>query len=56
MKYFNSQALGWGLSRDFIKNRNVTRLFYGIFASERQIFDAANAGKLTAEERASGVG
>jgi hypothetical protein len=56
LKYFNSQALGWGLSRDFIKNRNVTRLFYGIFASEREIFDAANAGKLTAEERASGVG
>jgi hypothetical protein len=20
LKYFNSQALGWGLSRDFIKN------------------------------------
>jgi hypothetical protein len=56
LKYFNSQALGWGLSRDFIKNRTVTRLFHGIFASERQIFDEPNAGKLTANERASGVG
>src|SRR6266576_1073369 len=27
LKYFNSQALGWGLSRDFIKNRVVTGFF-----------------------------
>jgi len=50
LKYFNSQALGWGLSRDFVKNRSVTRLFHGIFASRRQIFDEATTGKLTAKK------
>ena len=27
LKYFNSQALGWGLSRDFIKNLDRNRVF-----------------------------
>jgi hypothetical protein len=36
-KYFNSQALGWGMSRDFIKNRAVTGFFYSLFASKRLI-------------------
>jgi hypothetical protein len=37
LKYFNSQAFGWGLSRDFIKNRPVTAFFYSIFAWRRLI-------------------
>jgi len=49
LKYFNSQALGWGLSRDFIKNRTVTGLFHSIFASRRRISDDANTGKPAAQ-------
>ena len=49
LKYFNSQALGWGLSRDFIKNRTVTGLFHSIFASRRRISDYANTGKPAAQ-------
>jgi hypothetical protein len=31
LKYFNTQALGCGLSRDFIKNRTVTVSFSQYF-------------------------
>jgi len=39
LKYFNSQALDWGLSRGLIKNRPLTGFFYSIFSSGRQISD-----------------
>jgi hypothetical protein len=47
--YFNSQAWGRGLSRDFIKNRTVTGFFHSIFASKRRISDDANTGKPAAQ-------
>src|SRR5260370_24692337 len=45
LKYFNSQAWGRGLSRDFIKKQTVTGFFHSIFAPRRQILDEVNNGK-----------
>jgi hypothetical protein len=45
LKYFNSQALGWRLSRDFIKNRPVTVLFSQYFRIEEIDSKTRGAGK-----------
>jgi hypothetical protein len=45
LKYFNSQALGWGMSRDFVENRPVIGFFHSIFSSRRQNLDDASTGK-----------
>src|SRR5438552_2228757 len=45
LKYFNSQASGGGLSRDFIKNQALTGFFHSIFALGGQIFYDSSTGE-----------
>jgi hypothetical protein len=45
LKYFNSQAKGRRLSRDFMENPTLKGLFHSIFALRRQILDDFSIGK-----------
>ena len=56
LKYFNSQALEWELSRDFIKNRTVTGLFPQYFRVKETDFGLREYREARGTDGASGVG
>src|SRR3981189_224589 len=52
LKYFNSQALEWGLSRDFVKNRTVARSFSQYFRVKVTDFGRSQQRKARGAKRA----